>query len=478
MKDYHQLDEIQKDLYDGKITCATLVEHYLSKIKENAHLNAFVEIYESEAHQKAKEIDQKIKLNKAGKLAGLVFGIKDLLCYQDHRVSASSKILEGYESPITSTAVEILLAEDAIVIGRQNCDEFGMGSSNENSNHGVTHNALGENNVSGGSSGGSAVAVQAGLCLASLGTDTGGSVRQPASFCGVVGIKPTYSRVSRWGLLAYASSFDCIGVLTPDISDAELILNTISGPDAKDATSSREPIKSSNSVDKKAWKIAYLDAGLSSKAVQDEVKDSFRDTLDKLKSDGHQVNAVQFEYEEYLLPTYYILTMAEASTNLSRYDGVHYGRRSENTDGIEALYKNSRTEGFGDEVRRRIMLGTYVLSAEYHDAYFKKAQQLRRLIKEETTNLLSEYDIIISPTSPTTAFKIGEHQKSPLEKYMADVFTVQASVAGIPAISIPAGKDQNGLPIGLQIMGDTFREDKIFAFSKYVKTLLNRTSRA
>lgn len=478
MKEYHQLDEIQKDLNEGKTNCLALVKQYLSKIEASAHLNVFVEVFEESALQRAAHIDQKILENRAGKLAGLVFGIKDLLCYEGHAVSGASKILSDYESPFSSTAVDRLIAEDAIVIGRQNCDEFGMGSSNENSAYGPTLNAADHKRVPGGSSGASAVAIQAGLCLASLGTDTGGSVRQPASFCGVLGVKPTYSRVSRWGLLAYASSFDTIGVLTHDLKDAEIILATISGNDPKDATSSNEPIRNSSSEDPSKYSLAYLENALESEGVEVEVKEAFEKQIEQLKSQGHKVQGIRFNYEDYLLPTYYILTMAEASTNLSRYDGVHYGKRSEDSAQIESLYKNSRTEGFGEEVRRRIMLGSYVLSAEYHDAYFKKAQQLRRLIKEEIQKILSEFDVILSPTAPTTAFLLGEHKKKPLEMYMADVFTVQASVTGIPAISIPIGSDKNDLPIGLQIMGDTFREDKIFAFSKYVDTLKNRTSLA
>lgn len=473
MTAYRQLDDIQQDLRNNTMSCVQLVEHYLSKIKENHHLNALIEVFDEEALLQASRIDQKIKENRAGSLAGLVFGIKDLLCYQGHAVGAASKILEGYESPITATAVQQLLAEDAICIGRQNCDEFGMGSSTENSYYGPTRNAAAQERVPGGSSGGSAVAVQAGLCLASLGTDTGGSVRQPASFCGVVGIKPTYSRVSRWGLLAYASSFDTIGVLTHHSQDALRILNTISGQDPKDATSAQSTQINIDLERPETYKIAYLANALKGDGIEEPVQKKFSQLLDALVQKGHQVEAVNFPHEKYLLPTYYILTMAEASTNLSRYDGVHYGRRSANAADMESLYKNSRTEGFGPEVRRRIMLGTYVLSAEYHDAYFKKAQQLRRLIKEETEQCLTDYDVLLTPTAPTTAFALGSHQKNPLEMYMADVFTVQASVAGVPAISIPLGKDEKEMPIGLQIMANTFREDKIFAFSNYLRTLID-----
>lgn len=467
MKSYHRLDEIQNDLYLGNTTCSELVEHYLKNIEDKQSLNAFVEVYKEEALERAVQIDEKIKTKRAGKLAGLVFGIKDLLCYQNHQVSGGSKILEGFESQFTATAVQRLLNEDAIVIGRQNCDEFGMGSSNENSAFGHVKNAADESRVPGGSSGGSAVAVQADMCLVSLGTDTGGSVRQPASFCGIVGIKPTYSRVSRWGLLAYASSFDTIGVFAKSVADCELVLQTIGGHDPNDATSSREPIKPVLET-KGKYKVAYLKEALSSEGVQEEVKDTLKSTLAQLQSDGHTVEAIEFPLLKHALPTYYILTTAESSTNLSRYDGAHYGHRSAQSEDLESMYKNSRTEGFGDEVRRRIMLGTFVLSADYHDAYFKKAQEVRRLIKDATEKILSEYDFIVIPTSPTTAFPIGANDQNPLQMYMADLFTVQASVSGIPAISIPMGKDQNSLPIGIQVMTKAFEEDKIFAFSKYL----------
>jgi aspartyl-tRNA(Asn)/glutamyl-tRNA(Gln) amidotransferase subunit A len=473
LKEYHQLDEIQEDLFQNKLSCVELVEYYLQKIVSLKHLNAFVEVYDQEALKKAQEVDQKIRRNKAGALAGLVFGAKDLLCYQNHGVSGASEILKGYESPFSSTAIQKLLDADAILIGRQNCDEFGMGSSNENSSFGPALNAFDTSRVPGGSSGGSAVAVQADMCLASLGTDTGGSVRQPAAFCGTVGMKPTYSRVSRWGLLSYASSFDTIGVLAKSVQDAELILNTISGPDEKDATSSQEPLRSSKDVNCQDWSVGMLAESLEGDGLQKEILSSMKRVKDCLIEASVPVDLVHKDIFKYALPTYYILTTAEASTNLSRYDGVHYGQRSDQSEDLEQLYKNSRTEGFGDEVRRRIMLGTFVLSAEYHDAYFKKAQEVRQLIREELKQVLNEHDVLILPTSPTTAFKIGQHSEDPLQMYKSDLFTVLASVAGLPAISIPMGSDKNGLPIGIQIMADSFREDKIFAFSSYLINQLN-----
>jgi aspartyl-tRNA(Asn)/glutamyl-tRNA(Gln) amidotransferase subunit A len=466
VKNYHRLGEIQNDLRLQKVSCLTLVEHYLKNIEDNKDLNAFIEVFIEEAKERAKAIDLKLKHNKAGKLAGLIFGIKDLICYQDHQVSGSSNILKGFESQITATAVQRLLDEDAIVIGRQNCDEFGMGSSNENSAHGNVRNAADHSRVPGGSSGGSAVAVQADMCQISLGTDTGGSVRQPAAFTGVIGLKPTYSRISRWGLLAYASSFDTIGIFSKSIEDNATVLAVIAGKDKLDGTSSSEPVKAFNDNPKQTYKIAYLSEAITSDGVQEEVKSVLQRTLDTLANEGHDIQKIDFPLLDYVLPAYYILTTAEASTNLSRYDGAHYGHRSIETTNLESMYKLSRTEGFGPEVQRRIMLGTFVLSADYYDAYFTKAQKARQLIKEATEKILSEFDFIVIPTTPTTAFKLGQHQDNPLEMYMADLFTVQASVTGIPAISIPMGNDSNNLPIGIQIMSRAFDENKLFAISK------------
>lgn len=468
MKSYHTLSDIRNDLQLGNLTCQQLVSQYLKNIEDQKHLNAFIEVYTEEALDRAKDIDQKLKENQAGKLAGLVFGIKDLLCLDKHQVSGGSKILNNFESQFSATAVEALLKEDAIVIGRQNCDEFGMGSSNENSSYGPVKNALDPGKVPGGSSGGSAVAVQADMCLVSLGTDTGGSVRQPAAFCGIVGLKPTYSRISRWGLLAYASSFDTIGIFSKSIEDNALVLEIMAGADSKDGTASKKevPAYSAAGDTSETYKIAYLPEATETDALQPEIKAALINQIDILKAAGHTVEPVSFPMLDYVLPTYYILTTAEASANLSRYDGAHYGHRSPQVHDLESLYKNSRTEGFGEEVRRRILLGTFVLSASYYDAYYTKAQQVRRLIKEETQKILKEFDFIVIPTTPTTAFKLGEHTKNPLEMYMADLFTVQASVTGLPAISLPIGKDTENMPIGIQIMTNAFDEAKLFAFSK------------
>jgi aspartyl-tRNA(Asn)/glutamyl-tRNA(Gln) amidotransferase subunit A len=473
LKEYLTLADIQHDLRAGNTTCVELVGHYLARIDEHARLGAFVEIYEEEARQRAAEVDVRLKQNEAGRLAGLVLGIKDVLCQAGHGVQAGSKILTNYQSPFTATAVQRLLDEDAIIIGRQNCDEFAMGSSNESSCFGPVRNAADPTRVPGGSSGGSAVAVQAGLCHASLGSDTGGSVRQPAAFCGVVGMKPSYGCVSRWGLLAYASSFDCIGPITKSVEDAALLLEVMAGADDFDSTvSSREVPAYSRELtwkaeDRKA-RVAYFRESVESEAVAPAIRQRTLDVLNQLREQGHTVEPVEIPLLHYVLPTYYILTTAEASSNLSRFDGVRYGHRSNEATELESLYKKSRTEGFGEEVRRRILLGTFVLSANYYDAYYTKAQRVRRLIGQETEKVLADYDFLISPVTPTTAFELGEKMDDPLQMYLADIFTVQANVAGTPAISIPNGQDAQGLPIGLQIMTRSFGEKDLFAFSAYL----------
>lgn len=472
LEKFSSFDEIKKSLEKKETDCTTIVKYYLQNIQTKAHLNAFVEVYAQSALNRAAEIDEKLSKGKAGKLAGMVVGIKDVLNYEGHESNASSNILKGYISQFTTTAVQRLIDEDAIIIGRLNCDEFGMGSSNENTAHGKVLNALDESRVPGGSSGGSAVAVQANLCTVSLGTDTGGSVRQPAAFTGVIGMKPTYSRVSRWGLIAYASSFDTIGVFSRTVKDNALVMEIMAGHDEYDSTSSRKPVLHYSELlhfDKKV-KIAYIKETINSPALQPEIKTHTLSILEKLKEEGHEVQEVEFPLLKYALPTYYILTTAEASSNLSRFDGVKYGYRSPKAHNLESMYKLSRSEGFGEEVKKRIMLGTFVLSASYYDAYFTKAQKVRRLIKEYTENLLEDFDYIIMPTTPSTAFKFGEHSGDPVAMYLEDLFTVQASVSGVPAISIPNGKDQNGMPIGLQIITNSFKEAELFAFSQYLTT--------
>ncbi len=454
----------------GAINCEKLVHHYLENINKNAHLNAFLEVYADEALARAKEIDAKIAAGNAGKLAGMVVALKDVLSHENHGLQAASKILDKFVAQYNATAVQRLIDEDAIIIGRNNCDEFAMGSSNENSAFGVVKNAIDEHRVPGGSSGGSAVAVQANMCLVSLGSDTGGSVRQPASFCGIVGLKPTYSRISRWGLVAYASSFDCIGIFGNSIHDVALTLEVIAGNDEKDSTVSQKPVPNyvSHLKSDKKHKIAYLKEGIESNGVEEDVKNTTIAQIETLKAQGHTLTAVELPLLEYALPIYYILTTAEASSNLSRFDGVRYGHRSGSTSDLMSMYKKSRAEGFGKEVKKRIMLGTYVLSASYFDAYFTKAQKVRRLIKDSFDKIFEEYDFLILPASPMTAWEIDTFSDDPLAMYLADIFTVTANIVGIPGISIPIGTDKKGLPIGLQILAGDFKEQELLTFSSQV----------
>ncbi len=431
-------------------------------------MNAFLEVFEQSATADAERIDQKIKDGTAGKLAGMVIGIKDNICFKGHKVSASSKILENFESLYDATVIERLKNEDAIIIGRLNCDEFAMGSSNENSAFGTVKNPLDKNRVPGGSSGGSTAAVAANLCHAALGSDTGGSIRQPASFCGVVGLKPTYGRVSRYGLIAYASSFDQIGPITRSVEDAALILKVIAGADENDSTVSRKPVPALNNLPGagKKHKIGYIKECIDNPGLDSEIKQRIEFIITELKADGHTVEPVEFSMLDFLIPTYYILTTAEASSNLSRFDGIHYGYRSPNAVDLESTYKKSRSEGFGKEVKRRIMLGTFVLSAGYYDAYYSKAQKARRMIKEKTEAILSSYDFILTPSTPGTAFEFGQKSGDPVTMYLEDIFTVQANLAGVPAISLPLGKHSNKMPFGLQLMGASFEEEKLLDFSE------------
>lgn len=471
MYSFSNINNLQADLKSGKTTCAALVEEAITLINQKKHLNAFLEVFADSAKELAKKTDDKIKAGTAGKLAGVIVGLKDNICYKGHKVSASSKILEGFESLYSATVVERLLAEDAIIIGRLNCDEFAMGSSNENSAFGPVLNSLNEKYVPGGSSGGSAVAVAANLCHVTLGSDTGGSIRQPASFTGTVGFKPTYGRVSRYGLIAYASSFDQIGPITKTVEDTAVILEVISGLDKHDNTSSSHKVENYSkeiNSDKK-YKIAYLKECVEAEGLDAEVKQAVLKQIEWLKINGHVVEAVDFPYLEYLVPTYYVLTTAEASSNLSRFDGIHYGHRSEKATDLESTYKKSRSEGFGKEVKRRIMLGTFVLSAGYYDAYYSKGQKVRRVIQEKTKEILNKYDFILTPSTPGTAFEFGKNSADPIKMYLEDIFTVQANIAGVPAISVPCGTHSNGLPMGLQLMANYFEEGKLLDIASKIK---------
>lgn len=468
--EFHNLHQVRGALLAGEYTCKDLVSHYIDKAKKEDHYNAFLEVFQDSALAKAEEIDEKIKSGKAGRLAGCVLGLKDNLCYKGHQVSASSKILEGFESLFTATAVQRLLDEDAIIIGRLNCDEFAMGSSNENSAFGPVKNPLGTTLVPGGSSGGSAAAVAAGLCMAALGSDTGGSIRQPAAFTGNVGFKPTYGRVSRYGLIAYASSFDQIGPITRTVDDAALLMEIMAGKDEMDATSSSTAVEPLTvHVPDRKYRFAFIRECTEHEALSPEMKDAFSALVEKLRNAGHTVEEVAFPYLDHLVPTYYVITTAEASSNLARYDGIHFGYRSQKAEDIPSTYTNSRTEGFGTEVKRRIMLGTFVLSAGYFDAYYAKGQKVRRLIREKTLEILENADFIIGPTTPHPAFPIGEKAKDNIAMYLEDIFTAQANLAGVPGISVPFAKTKNGLPLGVQLVGGLFQEAAVVQAARMIE---------
>lgn len=470
MYSFSDIASLQADLKQGKTNCVALVTEALNLVQQKEHLNIFLETFNESALVQAKAIDEKIKSGKAGRLAGVIVALKDNICVKGHQVSASSKILEKFTSLYSATVTERLLAEDAILIGRTNCDEFAMGSSNENSAYGNVLNPVNEKTVPGGSSGGAAASVAAGIAHIALGSDTGGSIRQPASFCGVVGFKPTYGRVSRWGLIAYASSFDQIGPLTKTVDDAALVLEVIAGKDEYDGTVSSKPVEeySKNTKLDKKLKIAYLKECFDNEGLDKEIKANIEEKLNKLKAEGHTVEAVDFPYLDFLVPTYYVLTTAEASSNLARFGGIAYGYRTKNATDLESTFKKSRSEGFGKEVKRRIMLGTFVLSAGYYDAYYAKGQQVRRIVRDKTLEILKKYDIIVTPSTPGTAFEFGKNSADPIKMYLEDIFTVQANIAGIPAISVPAGKNKAGMPFGIQLMSAPFTESLLLAAAKKV----------
>jgi len=470
--EFKSLQHIQSQLNKKQISLPEIVNHYLSKIEtKNKSLNAFLEVFDDEARTSAKTIQKKIDNGTAGRLAGLVIGLKDNIVYKGHKVTACSKMLEHFESLYSATVVDRLLAEDAIIIGRLNCDEFAMGSSNETSYFGKVHNPVNTDFVPGGSSGGAASAVSAGLCLAALGSDTGGSIRQPASYTGIVGMKPSYGRVSRYGLIAYSSSFDQIGTLTKTVEDAALILEVIAGKDEYDSTLSSQPVDAfaSAKIPEKPLRIAYIKDTLYHPSVDAEIKDAILKKINLLQEKGHLVEGVDFPYIDYLVPTYYVLTTAEASSNLARYDGIHFGYRSANAHDIESTYVKSRSEGFGTEVKRRIMTGTFVLSAGYYDAYYAKGQKVRRLIKDKTNEIFEQYDLILLPTTPATAFRFGEKSDDPIAMYLEDIFTVHANMVGIPAISIPIATHSNGLPFGMQLMTPRFSENLLLATAEMIQ---------
>ncbi len=447
------------------------VQKYLEQIRTNHHLNAFLDIYEDEVLKKAKELDKKInESGKLGKLGGIIFAIKDNIAIKNKKLTCGSKILENFISLYNATVIDRLIQEDAIIIGKTNMDEFAMGSSNENSAFGNVKNPFDESRVPGGSSGGSAVAVAKNFCDVALGSDTGGSIRQPAAFCGVYGLKPTYSRVSRYGLVAFASSFDCIG---PIAKSPELIAKTlevIEGFDPNDSTSSNEPTKNYSEVinhipEKLRIGVPF---NLLTEGIDQDIKKELSDLIDFFESNSFSIINIELPHLKYSIADYYLLTTAEASSNLSRYDGVKYGRRFEKPKSIQELYTLTRDHFFGTEVKRRIILGTFVLSAGYYDAYYLKAQKIRRLIQNDFINAFEKVDLIIMPTTPTTAFKLGEKVNDPLSMYLSDIFTTSANLAGIPAINVPAGFDLKNLPIGIQLLSSFFREDLLLQVSNFI----------
>ena len=467
---YHQ------QLKDNKTSCSNVVKFYLKQIENNNQLNAFVEVYASEALAKANVLDAERRAGKSmKKLHGVVIAIKDVICYKAHKVSAASTILNNFTSLYTATTLQLLIDEDAIIIGNCNCDEFAMGSTNENSVYGKVLNALDTSKVPGGSSGGSAVAVQAGMCMLSLGSDTGGSVRQPADFCGIIGIKPSYGQLSRYGLIAYASSFDQIGVFGKNLQDVALVLDTMSRHDIMDSTMALEPTNNLfplKANENKKHKFCYFSQALNHPSLDNEIQFKIKVMMKELVADGNTVDEINFDLLDYIVPAYYVLTTAEASSNLGRYDGIRYGHQSANTPAnLNDFYLNNRTEGFGLEVKRRIMLGTFVLSTGYYDAYYSKAQKIRRLLVQKMDNIFKEYDAIIMPTSPQTAFSIGQNDKDPIAMYLADIYTVLANLTGVPAISLPLFSHSNNMPFGLQIITNKTDELTLLQISE---GLINR----
>lgn len=482
---YHEL------LRRRATTCRDTVTGFLERIGLHENLNAFTEVYAEEALSTADALDaEREKGNFHGKLHGVVFAIKDVICFRGKKVTAASKMLQGFNSLFHATAVQRLLDEGAIIIGSCNCDEFAMGSSSEHSVYGPVRNAANPTLVAGGSSGGSAVAVQAGLCMLSLGSDTGGSVRQPAGFCGIVGIKPGYGYVSRHGLIAYASSFDQIGVLGNSLDDIALVLQVIGGPDAYDSTATQIPPESlvEQSADQhrlvlkkpvpgRKFRFAFFNEAIRHPSLDGEIASALQESMIRLSDAGHTTEGVTFPLLEYVVPAYYVLTTAEASTNLSRYDGVRYGYRTDSeNEGLESFYAANRSGGFGPEVKRRILLGTFVLSAGYHEAYYAKAQRVRRLLAEQVKDLFRRFDVLVMPTSPSTAFPLGEKSRDPLAMYLADIYTVLANLTGIPAMSLPLFRHRNGMPFGLQLMTAEKEELTLLQAARYLQSLYEKAS--
>ena len=457
--------ELMDKLEAGEVTSEEITKSYFDRIKEkDESVKAYVSLLENEALAKARKVDEDRKAGKpVSKLAGIPIGIKDNMCITGTRTTCSSKMLENFVAPYNATVIEKLNKEDLVYLGKTNLDEFAMGGSTENSAFFDTRNPWDLDTVPGGSSGGSAAAVAADMAPWTLGSDTGGSIRQPSSLCGVVGLKPTYGLVSRFGLVAFASSLDQIGPITKDVTDSAILLNIIAGHDEKDSTSmdvGEKDYTKSLVNDVKGMKIGipkeYIGEG-----VNEEVRDAILEVAKKYEELGATVEECSLDVGKYATAVYYIIACAEASSNLGRFDGIRYGYRSEKFENLKDIYRNSRSEGFGPEVKRRIILGTYVLSSGYYDAYYKKAQKVRTLIKNAYNELFEKYDLLLTPVSPTTAFKIGEKCNNPLEMYLADICTVPVNIGGVPAMSVPCKLDSKGLPIGFQLIGKAFAEETI-----------------
>ena len=469
--------ELQQKLKSKELTIAEILESYCNRINEKEpEVEAFVTTYLEEAKAEAQKVQEKLDNGEdLGEYAGIPIGIKDNLCMKGTKTTCSSKMLENFVSPYDATVIEKLKDENIISLGKLNMDEFAMGSSTESSYFKKTKNPWNLNKVPGGSSGGSAAAVAANMVPWALGSDTGGSIRQPASLCGVVGLKPTYGLVSRYGLVAFASSLDQIGPITKDVRDSAMLLSLIAGHDEKDTTS--EPIEKKDYTKALKNDVKGLKIGVPKEffgeGINEEVKKELTKAIETYKELGAEVEEFSLDVAKYALATYYIIACAEASSNLGRFDGIRYGYRTPEYSNLKEIYKKSRSEGFGPEVKRRIILGTYVLSSGYYDAYYKKAQQVRTLVSNEFSKAFKKYDVILTPTSPVTAFNIGEKSNNPLEMYLADICTVSINIAGVPAISIPCGVDSEGMPVGMQLIGNKFEEEKIlntaYTFEQKVK---------
>lgn len=460
---------IREKYATGELKVTEVVKAYLDRIKsEDENIKAYITVCEEEALQEAERIQTMYDNGEElGALAGIPIAIKDNICTKGIKTTCASKMLENFVSPYDATVIKKLKEENAIILGKLNMDEFAMGGSTENSAFFKTKNPCNLNKVPGGSSGGSAASVKANLAPISLGSDTGGSIRQPASYCGVVGLKPTYGLVSRYGLVAFASSLDQIGPMSKTVQDNAVLLNAIVGYDDMDSTSASVETRDYTKAlinDVKGLRVA-VPTEFFSDGINDEVKISVQAAIEKYRELGAIVEEVSMPIMKYALPTYYILACAEASSNLGRFDGIRYGYRTKNYDGLKDIYRNSRTEGFGKEVKRRIMLGTYVLSAGYYDAYYKKALKVRSLIKKVFDETFEKYDVIITPTAPTVAFDINSKTSNPLEMYLMDLYTVPINIAGVPAISIPCGTDKSGMPIGMQIIAKHFNEEMLYRFA-------------